>query len=276
MSNSEIHCDFLVPDLQKEFGSLWACRPAGSCLEIQTPFSTATSKLVSVFLEVRNNEFIISDGGWIADDENPYDYVAFSDKDQEDGVIDYLLSQYKVKQTVALTGKRIFYTKTSKRELIASRVFDLAGFVSSCVTGFQLSIPLRTERAPIDSRFNTRATDFLKNRYENIQTNYRFPKIKAFSYHAVKMSDGKLSVATYVTGSNRYVFSGQISKGVVRMEMLKKSNYWSEIKTSVALLDNECEGYNSDEFGGLIDMISEYSTQPPISWTDREKLAEIF
>ena len=52
----------LFADIKTDFNSLWSFNLRGETLEILTPFSTITGNLISVFLTMREDRFIVSDG----------------------------------------------------------------------------------------------------------------------------------------------------------------------------------------------------------------------
>jgi hypothetical protein len=52
-------------DIKNAFGQLWTFKERGKSLEIITPYTTTTQKFISVFLSYKDDEYIVSDGGWI-------------------------------------------------------------------------------------------------------------------------------------------------------------------------------------------------------------------
>ncbi len=55
----------IYTDIVNSFGALWNFKEREDTLEIITPFATTSQKFVSIFLTQRDQDYIISDGGWI-------------------------------------------------------------------------------------------------------------------------------------------------------------------------------------------------------------------
>lgn len=57
----------ILKNIVEVYSRLWSFRERGDTVEIITPCSTTNDSFVSVFLTQRENEFIITDGGWISE-----------------------------------------------------------------------------------------------------------------------------------------------------------------------------------------------------------------
>src|SRR5687768_11517217 len=52
-------------DIKNSFQGIWKTKIRGNSLEIITPYATTNNRFISVFLVKQDNEYFISDGGWI-------------------------------------------------------------------------------------------------------------------------------------------------------------------------------------------------------------------
>jgi hypothetical protein len=264
--------------LRHEFSALWTCKPCPGdrVFEIQTPYFTPTSKLVSVYIERRNDEWIVSDGGWLEDVDNAYDYEQYSDGDKRSSVLQFLAEQFDVQVTKGHSAKSIFYKKTTQDSLLAAKVSDVAAFISSTVSALHCSSVLLEDLRPRDQLFQTKASDFLRNRIKGVQFHHSFEGISNIKYNAVKRgTDYKYSVVTYVTGSNQYQYRAGLMKGIVATELLWQK-YRTALSRTVALVDDECAGYDPAHQSELFLMLKEKSNgAEPTRWSARESLIEM-
>ena len=74
----------LFNDIIKAFSSLWSFKKRGNSIEIVTPVSTTNDVFVSVFLTMRGDEYIVTDGGWI--DAGVYDIDEVNNSQLESNV----------------------------------------------------------------------------------------------------------------------------------------------------------------------------------------------
>ena len=64
----------LFRDIKTDFNSLWSFNLRGETLEILTPFSTMTGNIISVFLTMREDRFIVSDGQRLVQSISQYNF----------------------------------------------------------------------------------------------------------------------------------------------------------------------------------------------------------
>ena len=68
----------LLNDIITAYSSLWSFKKRGNSIEIVTPVSTTNDVFVSVFLTMRGDEYVVTDGGWI--DAGVYDIDEVNNK----------------------------------------------------------------------------------------------------------------------------------------------------------------------------------------------------
>lgn len=97
----------ILKNIVEVYSRLWSFRERGDTVEIITPCSTTNDSFVSVFLTQRENEFIITDGGWIS--EKYYNDLIDLEDDHFNRLYEYYLTQYSISTLEA--KERIFYYK---------------------------------------------------------------------------------------------------------------------------------------------------------------------
>src|SRR5688572_14680552 len=122
----------IYKDVISSFGELWKFKERDKSLEIITPFATTSQRFVSVFLAERDGEFIVSDGGWVA--EGLYDNTFDKDIYCFDKVFSHYQNSFSIKETKNLNGVKVFYKKTENKTSVPSIIFDLSNFISTIVS----------------------------------------------------------------------------------------------------------------------------------------------
>ena len=69
--------DEIINEIITAFSALWHVRRVGNSYEIITPVPTSNDMFVSVFLTKRENEYVVTDAGWI--DSGVYDIDEIGD-----------------------------------------------------------------------------------------------------------------------------------------------------------------------------------------------------
>lgn len=272
--NMPPHCDMIIPMLKSEFGDLWSCRPCsgGRVVHVQTPFSTPTDKFVSVYIEKRSDEWIISDGGYLVDEDNSYSFNQFNDPEKTQSVLNFLADEYDILETKG-AGRIYYYMKTTDERLIASRVSDVSAFIASAVSALHCSdiFASTKERAPL---FHTQANSYFRVHIPNLETNVLYSGIK-HRYPARKtLPNFKHVVLSYVTGTTKANFDKALSQSIVYTELLWKTHRTS-VHSTVTFLDNEAGGYRHEEQKDLCQMLTEKSHGvEPVLWGDRDSFVE--
>ena len=123
--------DYIFEIIRTAFNSLWKMRMRGDTLEVITPFATTNDKFVSVFISVRENGYVVNDGGWLSN--GIYDCNLPLLNDIYIRVLNYYMNEYKVKSIDA--HRNTYYYKITKEErLIPNLVFDMAAFIKEAVS----------------------------------------------------------------------------------------------------------------------------------------------
>src|SRR5438874_1999954 len=123
-----LECDPIIGLIKQDFGTLWQCRNRGTSIEIVTPISTATQKFVSVFITKRENSYIVTDGGWLSNE----DHYGLDDVEENSGfdtTVEHFSKAFKISSTKSNEGT-FYYKKAAQNSLLSNAVYDMAHFVS--------------------------------------------------------------------------------------------------------------------------------------------------
>lgn len=264
----------IFKNIKDEFCSLWTFKERGETLEIITPFATTSNKFVSVFLTVKNKEFIISDGGWLSD--STYETTPDFEDDVFNKVFAYYKNFYDIK-SIKANELEYYFKKTEKKELIPNLVFDIANFVSAISSSSQIQfidIKEKEERA----RFQKQASDYIKaimpkTDKPNIHfRKYIDDKLKNIKFSAVVTHNSKLTLINYITGSTPDYFISSIGKANIYFEVVNKSTYKNHIQKKVALINDTATGYNKEKLFDVLEQLENTTKKNNILWHQKEKL----
>ena len=96
--------------------------------EIIMPFSTITSKFISVFVEKNNEEFIVHDNGWLFDG-NYFGEDLFIDRD--------IIEEAQKYFDVEVVDMKKCYVKADEQILVA-QIFEITNFIQFVVNQQQI------------------------------------------------------------------------------------------------------------------------------------------
>ncbi|MBC7553971.1 MAG: hypothetical protein H7257_08330 [Taibaiella sp.] len=261
-------------DVVSSFGSLWSYKERGDSLEIITPFATTSSKFVSVFITKRGDEFIVSDGGLIAD--GGYNNTFNRDLDCYDKAFLHYTESFQVKETYGINGVPFFYKKTSKQLSVASIILDMANYISSLVS--LSGVEYEVDRKPYDL-FSKTANDYLSTLFIG-----RFDSRSFFdktTQHVkpnaiISMENGSVILLNYVTGTNRFNFQNSIYKAAGIFELADKSlpTLRDKIENKITLIDDLATGYKTD-MNYAIEKLTDKPKLKRVDWSKKEELNEL-
>jgi len=267
-----LECDPVIGLIKKDFGTLWQCRSRGTSIEIVTPISTATQKFVSVFITKRAGSFIVTDGGWLINEDH-YDLDEVEDNASFDAIVEHFSKCFKIALTKSDAGT-FFYKRVANESLLSNAVYDVAHFISSVVNS--LSVPTQEE---VQHReiFRNDANTFLTKAYPNASfSQHPLDDYKTALFHAVIPYPSMMSLVAYVTGSRGSYFVNQFQRAVVNFELAAQSNLSRNgmIKGRVAFINNQATGYTPQTVNDLTPLLDKYQVQT-FPWSEREKALSI-
>lgn len=265
----EIHID-----IKNAFGKLWNVRKHGESLEIITPFVTTSDKFVSLFLTKRKDKFVVSDGGWIAD--NTYGGIFEPETNCFNKVFLHYIHRFNIKETKSLYAKPFFYKSTEKAIFVPSIVLDMCNFVSVIASISEIEFN-PTDDETQTKRFRGLANDYISTIVEKDKIDfqgYLNDDDKTIKVSAIiKPTVNKLILVNYITGSNRTHFLNSIGRTNLMFQMAEASKFNEYITDKIALIDNTSFGYQI-ESGGSLDFALEKTHSSRVYWTDKKELLD--
>jgi len=269
--------DQIFNSIKEEFCALWTFKQREETLEVVTAYSTTTNKFVSVFITVRDKEFVISDGGWLQSDEYAteidFDDLMFSK------VLSFYENHYQIKKTKA---RRIeyYFKKTTEAKLIPALVYDLSNFIAAISSASQIQFQDPDEKQT-KKLFEGHARQFISSLATNKKRNIYFRKsldnteqLKAIRFSVVSEFNSQLTLINYVTGSTIEYFTNSIAKANIMFEVSSKSPFKENIKNKIALIDDQAAGYQKKRLGSYLERLSATTGKHNIMWHQREKLSQ--
>ena len=217
----------LYYNILQAFDSLWSFKVLDSnTIEIITPYSTTTSKFVSLFLTKRRDKYVVSDGGLLSSES--YDTTVDYENQCLLKSLYHFESFYEIKMTNDSFGIRHYYKSTDNVKLIPNIIYDLAQFISICASTANVKFE-------DDKEINERAT-FRKNASAFISSNYlnfnlRFygsldkKEFRSVRFGAILERRNRLNLVNFITGSTSSNFINSIAKTSLNFEIAGKSAY---------------------------------------------------
>lgn len=257
-------------EVKKTFCSLWQFKERGETLEIITSFNTTTSKYISVFLTMRKDVYVVTDGGWLQNGE--YE----SEIDYEDRLFriafNYFLKHYQIKAVEE--KKQTFYFKTTNDYLLIPNVVnDLSYFILNIINSSEIRF---REAFDQDHRFIKKTNNYISD-IANAQSIIQFnqpisPKLKSVRFNAVLSDRAELKIFKYVTGSTPRDFCNSLSKARVDFEIIGNSEFNSRISGKYVMVNNEAKGYDYSSILPYYENLQNHIDHPPIAWENKEQL----
>jgi hypothetical protein len=257
-------------DIIDSFNSLWKFKVRGNSLEIITPFATTNHSFVSVFLTKQDENYIISDGGWI--DTGIYENQFNLEEESFRRIITHYQSSLNILETKNNANVTYFYKKTNKVQSIPSLVFDLSHFVSTIVSASYVQFTDKEERES-NERFKSIANDFIRtfSNGDNIKFNQSIGENQSIKINAIiQKTSSNIVLINYITGSTPSNYNNSISKTNMLFELADLSSVAGNISKKISLIDDSANGYNTDKINTFLYHLQSKSTI--YKWSERENL----
>lgn len=260
------------------FDQLWSFKSRGDeTIEIITPYSTTSNKFVSLFLTKRDDKFIVSDGGLL----NSEAYESQVDYDNQ-----YLLkilyhyeNHYQIKTTTDKKGYKHYYKTTTSEILVPNLIYDLAQFISMCVSSATVELDDVQEKEEKET-FRKNANAFLESIIDKGDRRFRASldkeKYRTVRFSAIIEKRNRLSLISYVTGSNITNYSNSIARTNLNFEIASNSKYAPYIDNKIVLMNDSADGYAPVLLSNQINILRQHTNnEEPLKWSEKEKLKEI-
>lgn len=257
------------------FDQLWTFKYRGDeTLEIITPYSTTSNKFVSLFLTKRDDKFIISDGGLL----NSEVYESKVDYDNQCllKILYHYENHYQIKTTTDNKGYKHYYKTTTDEILIPNLIYDLAQFISMCVSSATVEFEDLQEKEEKET-FRKNANAFLESFVSKDDTRFRASldkeKYRTVRFSAIIERRSRLSLVSYVTGTNIANYSNSIARTNLNFEIATSSKYNPYIENKIVLMNDSADGYVPQSLYNQLNILKEHTNnQEPIKWSEKDKL----
>lgn len=117
-------------DLIDSFSSLWNFKENSESVEISTPIVMPNMDFVTVFLTKQNDEYIVSDDGWISKGE--YNSELKITEEPYKRILEHFEIYYATK-CKSFDGELYFYKATNDKNMVSSLVYDLSFFIRDVI-----------------------------------------------------------------------------------------------------------------------------------------------
>ncbi|MGM9507576.1 hypothetical protein ACS5NO_07610 [Larkinella sp. GY13] len=262
--------------IKSDICNLVEYRARGETIEIITQFTTLNNCVVSVFLSVKEDKIIVSDGGWL-----------HRDKYNDQGLVDelsivtrintQLIEYYKIKQTQSKQNINYFYKTTNKKELVSSLVLELSQFIVASVNSRILSYSKEEDVNDSKKAFHDQVNGYIKSLFRDVETN---EYIKVNEQYRVKFDcifriKVRPFLLMYISGSNNSVFNKDISQAVVNFNVVNRNAVADEYFTKIAILNTQAPGYNKAKSDFYLAELREAADMPLIDYFNPAELTLI-
>tara|TARA_R110002050_G_scaffold237585_1_gene373610 strand:- start:34227 stop:35054 length:828 start_codon:yes stop_codon:yes gene_type:complete len=267
----------VVKNVQQCFDQLWSFKVRGTdTIEIITPYSTTTSKFVSLYITKRGGKFIVSDGGLL----NSEAYESEIDYENQCllKILYHFEAFYEVKKTLDKQGIKHYYKTTIKENFIPNLVYEMAQFISMCASAATVQFEDAKELEERNT-FRTKANAFiganLKEYSPTFQASLDKDEYRSVRFSAMIERRNRLSLVSFVTGSNPSNFRNSIARTSMNFEIATSSRYNEYIDNKLVLVNNTADGFEYKQIAKQLNVLEEHTGQEVINWTEREKLVAI-
>ena len=259
----------LLNDIITAYSSLWSFKKRGNSIEIVTPVSTTNDVFVSVFLIMRGDEYVVTDGGWI--DAGVYDIDEVNNI-QFESIISHYKSAYGI---ISLRAKELtyFYKKTCNPVFVPNFVFDVSSFVGGIVNS-----SLAEVSRSADKKYNIFAREARKFLIQNVPDELILPRhyLKArfpsLNFGAAIKTGNHISLFNFSSGSCDSYYVNSLCKSKASFEIVHNDDCEGLFKNKIILLDDTSTHIRSRKVGIYVDLIRQQGICGLTMWSDRMSL----
>lgn len=261
--------DKILDEIIRTFSSLWKMKKKGESWEIITPVPTSNDMFVSVFLTVRGNDYIVTDGGWIDSGAYDIDEVSTSVYNK---ILKYYIETYHIK-SIKAHNLEYYYKIVDNPLFIPNLVFDVSAFISSIVSTSCAEIAQSTDKSY--NIFSKKAHDYLRTFVpehcflSKKDIKEAFPTL---SFGAAIKNNHGVALLNFATGSTDNYYINSLCKSQVSFQIAKKIDTSHMIKDRILLMDDNQKALFSEKVGIFVSNIREEKVCDIEMWNNREIL----
>ena len=264
----------IIEDIISSYNSLWKIKYHGKTIEIVTPIATTNNIFVSVFLTQRDNEFVITDGGWI--DGGIYECeIALEDRNYYK-LFQYYMDDYDI-QYLNAKGRIYYYKKINSAQLVPNLIYDVSSFINAVISSSFISFEEKKEREETGV-FRRRASEFIHQLVDTVhlKTNYSIHEsLGLIKFNAVVTRKNRMTLVNYVTGSNDSNFILSLGRSNLNFDMVEKHAINSMVKHKITLIDDTTKIIQSSRVKPYLRIIGSKDGRIGLKWGEKERLKEL-
>lgn len=212
-----------------DFSELWKTRLYGHTLELISPYTTLGGNLISVFLTMRNGQYVVSDG---ANLHNVAQEASIDIEDRKRLHLGDVLNLYRIRETYEPTSKKVFrYKSTEDVAMLSSYVFDMIHFQEAILNALDLETLFDLNEDEATKKFSTRVKDVLRaglQRDPEFRRRYAFytdEKLNAYRFNVsmVDKTTDSLWLGMCIYSSNYVNFSSAVYRAEFGFNHVRQS-----------------------------------------------------
>jgi hypothetical protein len=266
--------------IKKDFCELTKYKLRGNTIEIVTPITTLNQSHVSVFLSVQDNNYVVSDGGWIDTDE--YEVDEFSKEELADLIDDYLIDYYQIRTINSASNIKYHYRISPDINLVSAMAYDVANFVSNYVNSRLMVMRHTVESKKRKPKFKTRINNFLKTKFSSNELSLN-EKIMLDDNHQIRFNSvirtrvrqSNTVVMMYVSGSQPDMFNDSIARATTNFEIVRKFSKKENFFDMIAIINMSSNGYRAKVSAPYLKNMIQVIGKEPIKVTEENDLTQL-
>lgn len=225
--------DNIFNTIKDAYQSLWRFKDYGNTLEIVTPVATINDIFVSVFITKRGNDYVVTDGGWIDDGlyecEVPWNLGIY----QKIG--SFFVENLQIQSTEA-KGKKFYFKKIDRLELLPNLVFDMANFINAIIS--TSNIQYVTDREELT--FRKRARGYLRKEFgdDKFEFDKTISEETPIKFNAINRDRNGINLINFVSGSTSNYYTNSICRSDMNFKMIQPLHNKYNIRRTITLLDD--------------------------------------
>jgi hypothetical protein len=268
----------IFENIKQCFNELWSFKMrSDETIEIITPYSTTSNKFVSLFLANKSGKFVVSDGGLLSSES--YDSIVDYENQCLLKILYHFESYYQVKSMIDKRGYKQFYKTTEDKNLIPNLIYDMGQFIAMCVSSATVQFDDQKEKEDKET-FRKNANSYLESIFEKGITKFGGyldkEAYRTIRFNAIITKRNRISLISYVTGSNVTNFASSIAKTNMNFEIAATSHYQSIIDNKIVLMNDFADGYEPQKLYKQIEILKNQINIEPIKWSNKSDLLTHF
>lgn len=240
----------IFSEIKSDFTSLWGYKDRGQTLEIITPFSILSGSFISVFLTMREDNYIVTDGQRVMQiiedlnlDQHRSSVQVYLDKTSE---------HYGIKKTIGSNKSTFYFKITTDIKMLTAYIYDLAHFQIAALNSIFSSQVFFENELTQDYRFSTRVNKLIKQKIEDSTLNNKgfvFEQnsgLSTFQFNTIlRRSDSScLWAAMCITGSTPAYFCTSMGRAHMGFGYVRSQPELKNLVIIAAIFDETAKGYD--------------------------------